>query len=296
MHRLLRTATCLLLIGNARAVSLISLDFSGPMTQIQQQTFIDARDYWNSAITGYSLTLGYNADNSPHPDLPHSLAISVSLPSIDGTGGILGSAGPQYADYYDDNPIGLPDHALYYTTSGTMQFDSADVDAMVLSNTFYGVVLHEMAHVLGFGTLWTYNTHLNYTVLNLYTNGTGQYLGANALEQWQGEFNRPGDTFVPVELGGGYGTSNGHWNEADGGSSNTGIVSSITGMDMKNELMTGWASDEFFVSRATLGALADNGYIVDYSKAGVIDHIVIPEWSSPCLCLLGTGLLLRRRR
>ena len=37
-------------IGTAHGIALISLNFSGPMTPIQQQTFIDAADFWNSAI------------------------------------------------------------------------------------------------------------------------------------------------------------------------------------------------------------------------------------------------------
>lgn len=296
MKRLLAIPFAVLAIEPCHAVSLISLDFSGAMTSIQQQTFIDAADYWNSAITGYDLTLGYHPDNSAYPDRPHSLTITVSLPAIDGVNGILGSAGPTTASYYDDNPIGAPTVALYYATTGTMQFDVADVDSMVTDNTFYGVVLHEMAHVLGIGTLWVFNT-VNGTIPSLYVDNTGQYTGANALANWKSEFNRPGDIFVPVELAGGAGTANGHWNETDGGNLNTGIISVDTGMDFKNELMTGWASSNFFISRTTLGSLDDLGYIVDYTKAGVVNHIVaIPEWSSANLCLVAAAMAFRRRR
>jgi len=277
-------------VGDSDAVSLINLTFSGPMTAIEQQTFVDAANYWNSAITGYSLI--YNGAGQVEA---HSLNITASLPYIDGVGNILGSAGPEYIKYYDNNPVGQPTIALYYTTSGSMRFDSADAAAMVASNTFYSVVLHEMAHVIGFGTLWTDNTNLHSTTYNLYTTGTGQYYGPNALAQWQSEFNRPNDTFVPVELLGGSGTANGHWAENYGGA--TGIVSMNTGMDLSNELMTGWASNTFFVSHTTLGAIADLGYTVDYNQAGVIDHIVeVPEPSCPQLCLLASCALLRRSR
>lgn len=278
----------------SQAASLISLDFSGELTPIQRQTFIDAADFWNSTITGYDLTTDYQG-------LPraHGLTITVSLPLIDGVSGILGSAGPLTADYYDNNPVGTPTVALYYATTGIMEFDSADVDSMIEDNTFYGVVLHEMAHVLGIGTLWTYNTNLNGTTYNLYTSGSGQYMGTNALAQWQSEFGRPADTFVPVELGGGPGTANGHWNEVDGGAGLTGIVSLDTGMDLAYELMTGWASPQFYISRTTLGALDDLGYEVDYSKAGLVDHVVvvpIPEPSLAVLPLCIAVFVLRRRR
>ncbi len=279
-------------VGPCHGIALISLNFSGPMTPIQQQTFIDAADFWNSAITGYDLI--YDGAGFPRP---HGLTITASLPAIDGVNGILGSAGPDTATYYDNNPVGLPTVALFYTTTGSMEFDSADVAALVANNTFYGVVLHEMAHVLGIGTLWTANNNVNGTTYNLYNSGSGQYTGSNALAQWRTEFNLPLATFVPVELGGGGGTANGHWNEVDGGAGLTGIVSVSNGMDFSNELMTGWASNNFFVSNTTLGGIDDLGYIVDYTKAGVVNHVVsVPEWSSLGLCLSGGVLLARRRR
>jgi len=278
--------------GSADAISLISLNFSGPMTSTQRQTFTDAADYWNSAITGYDLI--YDGAGNP---TAHGLTINASIPAIDGANGTLGRAGPQTATYYDNNPVGQPTVALYYSTTGLMEFDSADVDNLIANNTFYGVVLHEMAHVLGIGTLWTYNSNLNGTTYNLYNTGSGQYTGPNALAQWQSEFSQPSATFVPVELGGGGGTANGHWNENDGGGGLTGFVSVDNGMDFTNELMTGWASSTFFVSRTTLGGLDDLGYIMDYSKAGVVNHtVVVPEWSSLALCLPGAVFLLRRRR
>lgn len=280
------------MVSSAEAVSLIDLQFSGPMGAVEQQTFLDAAAYWNSAITGYDLLYdGFGVER------PHTLTITASIPYIDGLFGVLGSAGWDSATYYDNNPLGAPTVALFYAETGSMQFDSADVAALVANNTFYGVVLHEMAHVLGIGTLWTANNNVNSTTYQLYTHDSGQYTGVSALAQWQDEFNRPLDTFVPVELGGGPGTANGHWNEADGGGGLTGIVSEDTGLDFRNELMTGWAASTFFVSKTTLGGLDDLGYIVDYSKAGIVSHVVtIPEISSSAFCLLGGLLLTRRRR
>ena len=37
-----------------------------------------------------------------------------------------------------------------------MQFDSADLASMEASGSLYGVILHEMGHVLGIGTSWAY--------------------------------------------------------------------------------------------------------------------------------------------
>jgi hypothetical protein len=273
--------------GPVSAVSLINLNFSGAMTGVQQQTFVDAAAYWNSTITGYEL-----AYLSSGVMRPHQLTIDVSLPYIDGAYGILGSAGPTFGYYYFDAPLATATEYLLYASAGAMEFDSADVDMMVAENLFYGVVLHEMAHVIGIGTLWTSN--------GLYTDGSGQYGGPAALAAWQSEFGQTAATFVPVELGGGPGTANGHWDEVNGGGSNTGIVSSLTGMDLSKELMTGWAGDSFFVSTMTLGGLADLGYQVDYSKAGPVSYnqvAAVPEPASVLAMagLLAGGLMTRRR-
>jgi hypothetical protein len=134
--------------------------------------------------------------------------------------------------------------------------------------------------VIGFGTLWTLN--------GLYVDGSGQYTGANALATYRTEFNQPAATFVPVELGGGSGTANGHWNEVDGGGGNTGIVDSLN-RDMKNELMTGWLNSPTFVSLTTINSFKDLGYVVS----------AVPEPGVMAMWLLGLPVVWRlsaRRR
>ncbi len=277
--------------SNASAAGiLINLNFTGSVTAPQQQTFIDAANFWSTTLTGYDYL--YNVAGVAEP---HSLTINVSIPYIDGAYGVLGSAGPSTATWYlNASTVAASTEAALYSTTGAMQFDSADVSMMITSNQFYPVVLHEMAHVLGFGTLWdpAYN--------NLYTDGTGQYAAPNALAAWKLEFNRPSDTYVPVELGGGSGTADAHWNEGNGGG-DTGIVSLSNGLDLSRELMTGWASSTFFVSKATIGAFADLGYTVDYSQAGIINYVArTPEPSGLLLGaappLLFASYHLRRRR
>ena len=274
-----------------QAVPLITLDFDPNVTSAQRQVMLDAAAFWNDLILGYDLLHDSTGGISPH-----YLDIAVSIPSIDGPNGTLGSAGPVALQYFDNNPFGAPSFALWYSSEGEMEFDAADVDSMMASNTFFGVVLHEMAHVIGIGTLWDVNNNVNGTNYEIYQVSAGDYVGPNALQAWKTEFGQSAATSVPIEQGGGPGTAGGHWDEIDNGAGNTGIVSNISGLDFSQELMTGWASSSFLLSTVTLGGLDDLGYVVDYSRAGLISYNPVPEPSVTLLCFFGAALGMRRKR
>ena len=236
----------------------ITLNLTG-WTPSQEAIFHQAETFWETSLTGYQpgITLS-------------GLTINGTSVAIDGAGGVLGSAGPTNV---------TTQAGFTLTTLGNMRFDTADVGNLETSGRLLDVIKHEMGHVLGLGTLWTFN--------NVYVNGTGQFTGARALEEFKVEFNQPTATFVPVELGGGSGTANGHWNEVDGGAGLTGLTDTM-GRDMAFELMTGWlnTSQPSFVSRMTLGSFEDIGFTSNLTA--------VPEPTS--LCLLALGLLTLRRR
>ncbi len=221
----------------------ITLRFGGGLTPSQEAIFDMAASRWESIIIGdipdvISPLVGYVDD----------VMIDASGVFIDGPGGILGQAGPQEFR----NVSFLPDY-------GIMQFDTADLADMQASGQLLDVITHEMAHVLGFGTIWTN--------LGVYVNGSGQYTGAAALAAYQSEFvGQQNATFVPVELGGGPGTADGHWNEVDGGAGPTGIVDT-QGRDMEFELMTGWLNSPTFISQTTAYQFQDLGYVVNAGAA-----------------------------
>ncbi len=246
----------------AQASFTITLSYTG-LTLAQQSHFSAAASFWQSVITGYKPGVTFTG-----------VAISATGSVIDGVGGILGSAGP--------DSLALSQGTLYALT-GSMDFDTADIDNLIGNGSFSAVIRHEIAHVIGFGTLWTDN--------GLYTNGTGQYTGANALASYKTEFSKPLATFVPVELGGGAGTANGHWNEVDNGGGLTGIVDG-QGRDMRLELMTGWLNTPTFVSRMTAAQFQDLGYAVNL--------LAVPEPGSWALLLAALPLAgfaaWRRRR
>jgi hypothetical protein len=240
----------------------ITIQFDSGLSESQQAVFSSAESYWESVITNYA----YNVTFEP------GLTITASGEEIDGQSGILGQAGPT---------VGNSSYGTLYATGGTMRFDTADLDYMESQGTLYNVILHEMAHVIGYGSLWDYN--------GLYTDGTGEYTGANALAEYQAEFD-PNATYIPIELDGGEGTQDAHWDEDWAGGS--------------TELMTGWLNGTPFISNTTLAQFEDLGYIVDFESLvsvndgadltpGEASNVPTPYMSLAALTLLG---LARRKK
>jgi hypothetical protein len=165
------------------------------------------------------------------------LIIDVSIGTIDGPGGILGGATPCFIRTASKLPI-----------LGVMQFDVADAATLIADGTFGDVVLHEMGHVLGIGSLWSTNGIL----INPGTSSP-QYTGAGGQQGWAEIGGLPlGTVNVPVENTGGAGTRDSHWRE---------II-------MPSELMTGYLSALVNpMSAVTVRSLTDLGYTIDAATA-----------------------------
>ncbi len=236
----------------------ITLNVTGGLTASQQNVLTTAKSFWESTLTGYKPGISLTGPT-----------ITASGAAIDGAGGVLGSAGPTGAVFQG---------GYFLTTAGQMQFDTADLGVLETSGQLQSVFLHEMGHVLGFGTLWTLN--------GAYIDGSGQFSGANALAQYKTEFSQPTATFVPVELGGGTNTADSHWNEVDGGTANTGIVDGQN-RDFRFELMTGWLNTPTFVSNTTKASFEDIGFTSNLS--------VVPEPSSIALFAISVFAVRRLR-
>lgn len=241
----------------------ITLDYTGDEKYLSQ--FLDAKAIWEQMIPSY-------IDGNGSTGGLTGITITARIGAIDGVGGILGSAGPTFAD--------VDDAGFFLATEGEMDFDEADVDG--LGPNLTTVILHEMAHVIGLGSLWTFN--------NLYVDGTGEYTGAAGLAAYRAEFEQPDATFVPVELGGGGGTADGHWDEVNGGAGLTGLVSLVSGSDMAYELMTGWlnTAEPYFISNLTRGSMRDLGYDVAL--------LPVPELGSSLMAGTALCLLVLRHR
>lgn len=207
----------------------IDMNMQG-LTASQQAIFRDAALHWQQIVIGDVPDAVYNGR------AVDDLLIDVSAGYIDGTGGTLGGAN---ADRFRSGSL-LPYH-------GTIQFDSADLASMEANGTLRDVVLHEIGHVLGIGTLWQ--------SLGLLTGaGTSNsgFTGPLAVAEYNALFGGQA-TAVPVENAGGNGTRDAHWRESTFG----------------NELMTGYVGPgvNLPLSRLTIASLADLGYQVNMSAA-----------------------------
>lgn len=218
----------------------IRIEFYGDLwTDPLKEDFIAAADFLSLLISD-DLT-----DINLFGELVDDIVIAASLISIDGPGGVLGRAGPTYIRTADSLPI-----------SAVMEFDIADAATFDSLGLWDDIVLHEMLHSIGFGTVWDYLGLVDNFVDD---NGTKKptddtlisiFNGTEANAAWAALYPELASDGGPlVETDGGPGTAGGHWDEETFG----------------NELMTGYIDNTNYLSTMTIGALADMGYGIDAS-------------------------------
>lgn len=206
----------------------IQIEFDGmEWTDELMSVFTNCADYLSDLIT----------TNLSTEDGVSDLTISASLINIDGTDGTIG--GSAVTDQWDET--GLP-------SESTITLDVADAQSYLDSDLLDSVVLHEMLHSLGFGTLWE-----EFGLITIDKKGNVVYTGDAT------DIN--GQTPI-IETDGGEGTEYSHWDEEA----------------YDDELMTGYINDENTITDMTLAALVDLGYdlnsdagIADVGLVGVID-------------------------
>ncbi|MDO6587573.1 hypothetical protein Q4543_18840 [Salipiger sp. 1_MG-2023] len=267
----------------------ITVEYEGTLSESQQSIFASAEYFWESMLLGNRYDLA----------LP-SLVITASGTEIDGEGGTLGQAAAQTVTY----TYGF-EQDYVYASSGYMEFDTADLSALESAGTLFDVIVHEMGHVIGFGSLWdtdSWSVYAGYEMFagtqSVYTSGTGQYTGAYGVAAYAAETGTEAN-YVPVELDGGAGTANAHWDE----------TAFALGQEdgVSTDIMTGYLnadstqSDSPFgvstLSATTIASFADIGYITVATDTVAIASVPLPAGGG--LLLLGLGgvgaLTLRRR-
>ncbi|MDO1511122.1 leishmanolysin-related zinc metalloendopeptidase [Maribacter confluentis] len=216
----------------------ITLSYLLPPTPRQQEVFEAAAARWERIIIkdepSFTGTLPSAFQGLPplvDEGVVDDIIIEVVLAPIDGSGGILGQAGPQFVRSDD-----------FLTLSGVMFFDVADLDFLEELDLFEEVIVHEMGHVLGIGTLWNTVPFGFDRTLRGGDDSNPYFLGKKANVFWNAE---GGTLELPVEGDFGPGTALGHWDEEV----------------LNNELMTGFLNlGENPLSRITAGSMKDLGY------------------------------------
>ena len=232
----------------------IELVFINSGTATQNAAFTAAEVRWESFIQ--SDLPDVNFATSPRAadeciegqplidDLVDDLRIYVDIVTIDGPLGVLAEAGPCLIRLGSSLPV-----------VGSMRIDVADLAFLEVNNEMVTVVLHEMGHVLGIGTLWGELGLVQNPSLPSSPGVDTHFTGPRAIAAFDvaGGTGYTGGEKVPVENELGEGSGDAHWRE------------SVLGEElMTPSLNSGQAIP---LSAISTESLADLGYTVDSSGA-----------------------------
>ena len=229
----------------------IELLFVGQQpTALQSQAFDDAVSRWAALIPGklepvsVNLAAGACRSNSPAINqVVDDLLVLVSLEFIDGVGGTLGSAGVCSQRMSNGLPI-----------VANLKLDTGDLGILEGTTRLVDLILHELGHALGFGTLWASKGFLeNPSLVN--PGADTHFDGPSAVTAFDaiGGDVYTGGQKVPVENEeGSIGSRDSHWRLAV----------------FSNELMTPFLTTGANpLSRVTVASFGDLGYVVDEGAA-----------------------------
>ena len=168
----------------------------------------------------------------------NDLLVFVYVAPFDGPDRLVAQASPCLVNAQSKLPL-----------VGYVELDAHDADSLLARRVLDDVVLHEVGHVLGIGTLWNHRRSL--------LEGAGSdnpyFTGVNA----RAAFDAVGGALfagsvVPVENSGQSGTRDVHWRHSVFGA----------------ELMQGFVEPGGMpLSRVTIASLADLGYTVSFAHA-----------------------------
>ncbi len=232
----------------------VEIVYLGDISPAHREIFEDAAEQWESIFVETLPDVDFSEENytrscgegSPTvSDTVSDVRIFAAVGPIDGARNILARAGPCALRTGSFLPI-----------LGLMEFDEADLPFLdAQPGGFEGVVLHEMAHVLGLGTIWSdaYANLLRNPSVGTSDGPDTHFVGDLAIAA----FDAAGGSGyvgakVPVENSGRPGSADGHWRESI----------------LVTELMTPrYDTGADPLSAITIQSMADIGYVVDVSQA-----------------------------
>jgi hypothetical protein len=229
----------------------ITVRYLSDLTNAQFRAFAEAELRWERLVTGDLPDVNSNlpaneCGDNPATDGPFDdLTIFVTIEPIDGPFGVLGQSGPCF--------VRVPGNL---SVIGRMQFDVDDIEMLEAEGSLEAVMLHEMGHVLGFGTLWgpdDFDLLVDPADPNTPALEDPHFTGPLALAAFDaaGGSGYAGAK-VPVMDVGGAGTINSHWRDEV----------------FDPELMTGFLADGFNpLSAISVRSLQDLGYTVSVADA-----------------------------
>ncbi|HET9134823.1 MAG TPA: Ig-like domain-containing protein [Gemmatimonadales bacterium] len=228
---------------------VIDVRFGNQFDADFRDAFVTAALRWMEIIVGDLPDRFYNAGGCFGfvPALNETIDDIVIYAQLfsESPGGVLGRAGP-CANSRRANAI---------PSYGGMEFDTFDLANLQSTNRLLAVIIHEMGHVLGIGSLWTEAPPNGFGLIVDAGTDDPIFTGPQTVAAWPQVGSSYTGRIVPVEGGPpGNGTNGSHWRE------------SLLGA----ELMTGFVQPPGVpmpVSILTVSALADFGYTVDVSKA-----------------------------
>ena len=261
-------------------------DITKSVTEAQRSTFTDAIAFWENIITGDVVNFGtaktiYPAeqviqDTGPVVGIFDDVLIDIKFSNLDGPSGLLGQAAPRIIRLASeaDSPL---------TVWGMMEFDIGEFAQggfFANKQAYKEVVIHEMGHVLGIGTLWTDKNLVDENFSRNPPRVPAGLPNPNYDPGFTGaetavEFNKllkaigEADTakVVPIANSGGPGNFNGHWREIVFG----------------DELMTPFAEGLERLSAMTVASLEDLGYEVDRTSSEIETGYKLPPQYVPAI-------------
>lgn len=262
-------------VAEAKSAFHIDLIFTREPTPAQFDVFDAARRRWEGVILNalprvegqlahFAANCGFTVDDEPYSS--DGLTIFVELAPIDGPNRTLGRAGPCLLRGADGSPA-----------FGGMVLDTADLDVLESRGYLESVVLHEMGHVIGFGTTWGGAGLIEDPSLpdneGADTHFTGEGAGV-AFEEVLGGFEYTGGQIVPVANGAIRGSSDGHWRE------------DVFGSELMTPILTGHESS-LPLSLVTIASLQDLGFYE--TNLNVADPFVMPFTQASILASHAAG-------